>query len=151
MNFFLDVSALSISKAFEYKNSFNIATKYFKHAIETERKRRARLYLEATKLMNDYASQARNAISGEPQKVLIVFDTVLSRKASRYFITGEQEQKNILTELKERGAIHFIGDDTTNNSVFQAYKDALKYLEENTLVDPSEGDTKVVTFKEAFS
>ena len=66
----------------------------------TERKRRARLYLEATKSMNDYASQARNAVSGEPQKVLIVFDTILSRKASRYFVAGEQEQKNIIEELK---------------------------------------------------
>jgi len=151
MNFFLDVSALSISKAFEYKNGFNIATKYFKHANETERKRRARLYLEATKLMNDYASQARNAVSGEPQKVLIVFDTVLSRKASRYFVAGEQEQKNILAELNERKAVYFIGDDTTENSVYHAYKEAYKYLEENTLFDPSEGDTKVVSFKEAFS
>ena len=102
MNFFLDISALSISKAFEYKKSFNLGTKYFKHADDTERKRRARLYLEATKSMNDYASQARNAVSGEPQKVLIVFDTILSRKASRYFVAGEQEQKNILAELDAR-------------------------------------------------
>jgi len=151
MNFFLDVSALSISKAFKYENGFNIATKYFKHASESERKRRARLYLEATKLMNDYASQARNAVSGEPQKVLIVFDTVLSRKASRYFVAGDQEQKSILEELNERGAVHFIGDDTTENSVYQAYKNAYGFLEDNLLFDPSEGDDKVVSFNEAFS
>jgi len=149
MNFFLDISALSISKAFEYKNSFNLGTKYFKHADDTERKRRARLYLEATKSMNDYASQARNAVSGEPQKVLIVFDTILSRKASRYFVASEQEQKNILAEIKARNAEYFLGDDTTANSVHKAYEEALKYLSENSLYDPSEG-ADVKTFEQAF-
>lgn len=149
MNFFLDISALSISKAFEYKNSFNLGTKYFKHADDTERKRRARLYLEATKSMNDYASQARNAVSGEPQKVLIVFDTILSRKASRYFVVGEQEQKNILEEIKARNAEYFLGDDKTANSVHKAYEEALKYLSKNSLYDPSEG-AEVKTFEQAF-
>jgi CRISPR-associated protein Cst2 len=150
MNFFLDISALSISKAFEYKNSFNLGTKYFKHAGDDERRRRARLYLEATKSMNDYASQARNAVSGEPQKVLIVFDTILSRKASRYFVASEQEQKNILEELKARGAECFIGDDTTEKSVYKAYEEALAFLNANTLYDPAGKDAKVVTFEQAF-
>lgn len=149
MNFFLDISALSISKAFEYKNSFNLGTKYFKHAGDDERKRRARLYLEATKSMNDYASQARNAVSGEPQKVLIVFDTILSRKASRYFVGCEQEQQNILEELKARDAKYFLGDDTTKDSVHKAYTEALDFLTSNTLYDPSNG-AKVVTFEKAF-
>ena len=152
MNFFLDISALSISKAFKYEKSFNIETKYFKHADDIERKRRAKLYLEATKSMNDYASQARNAVSGEPQKVLIVFDTVLSRKASRYFVAGEQEKKNILEELDARKAIYFLGDDTKEDSVYKAYNKALDFLknEENTLFDPTEKDAKVVTFQAAF-
>jgi CRISPR-associated protein Cst2 len=152
MNFFLDISALSISKAFKYENGFNIETKYFKHACESERKRRAKLYLEATKLMNDYASQARNAVSGEPQKVLIVFDTVLSRKACRYFVANDLERKNIIEELNAREAKHFIGDDTTDKSVYQAYENALEFLLNlnHTLFDPSEGDDKVVMFKEAF-
>jgi CRISPR-associated protein Cst2 len=152
MNFFLDISALSISKAFRYEKSFNIETKYFKHADDAERKRRAKLYLEATKSMNDYASQARNAVSGEPQAVLIVFDTILSRKASRYFIAEEQEKKNILDELKARGAIHYFGDDKTENSVYKAYQDALAFLNDpqNNLFDPSPEGSKVVTFQEAF-
>lgn len=150
MNFFLDISALSISKAFKYEKSFNLGTKYFKHAGGDERKRRARLYLEATKSMNDYASQARNAVSGEPQKVLIVFDTVLSRKASRYFVAGEQEQKNILAELEARGAKYFLGDDTTAESVYKAYKLALDFLAETPLYDPAGKEAKVVTFEEAF-
>lgn len=149
MNFFLDISALSISKAFKYENSFNIATKYFKHAEENERKRRAVLYLKATRYMNDYANQARNAVSGEPQKVLIVFDTILSRKASRYFVADEQEQSNILAELDDRKAKYFIGDDKTENSVFKAYQEALNFLNENDLFDPS-GNAAVVTFQEAF-
>lgn len=149
MNFFLDISALSISKAFKYEKSFNLGTKYYKHAGDEERKRRARLYLEATKSMNDYASQARNAVSGEPQKVLIVFDTVLSRKASRYFVSSEQEQRNILEELEARGAKCFIGDDTTDKSVYSAYKEALAFLDANQLYDPAKG-TEVVTFEQAF-
>lgn len=149
MNFFLDISALSISKAFEYKNSFNLGTKYFKHVDDPERKRRARLYLEATKSMNDYASQARNAVSGEPQKVLIVFDTMLSRKASRYFVAEKQEQENILAELKARGAEYFIGDDKTEKSVYKAYQEALDFLTQNNLYDPS-GNSKPVTFQKAF-
>ncbi|OFY49411.1 MAG: type I-PGING CRISPR-associated protein Cas7/Csp1 [Bacteroidetes bacterium GWF2_41_31] len=149
MNFFLDISGLSVSKAFEYKKSFNLGTKYFKHANDNERKRRARLYLEATKSMNDYASQARNAVSGEPQKVLIVFDTILSRKASRYFVAGEQEQKNIIKELEAREAKYFLGDDTKEDSVHKAYTEALEYLSSNTLYDPAKG-TEVVTFEQAF-
>ncbi|MCL4484691.1 MAG: type I-PGING CRISPR-associated protein Cas7/Csp1 [Bacteroidetes bacterium] len=149
MNFFLDISALSISKAFKYEKSFNLGTKYFKHATDPERKRRARLFLEATKSMNDYASQARNAVSGEPQKALIVFDTILSRKASRYFVAEKQEQENILAELKARGAEYFIGDDKTVDSVYKAYQKALDFLNSNTLFDPSKG-ANVVTFEKAF-
>jgi len=151
MNFFLDISALSISKAFKYENSFNLGTKYYKHATSTERKRRARLYLGATKSMNDYASQARNAVSGEPQNVLIVFDTILSRKASRYFVAGEVEQTNILKELDARGAKYYLGDDKKAESVYKAYQEAFAFLDEerNTLYDPS-GNSPVKTFQEAF-
>lgn len=150
MNFFLDISALSISKAFKYEKSFNIGTKYFKHADDNERKRRARLFLEATRSMNDYASQARNAVSGEPQKVLIVFDSILSRKASRYFVVESQEQKNILAELEARNAVYFLGDDTTSESVYEAYKAAADFLSKNTLYDPAGIASEVVTFEKAF-
>ena len=152
MNFFLDISELSISKSYTYENEFNIETRFVKHADESERKRRAKLFLQATNSMNDYANQARNAVCGEPQEVLIVFDTVLSRKASRYFIAEEQERKNIIEELKERGAKFFIGDDKTEYSVHRAYKDALNFLcsTENSLYDPSEG-ADVTSFSAAFN
>ena len=151
MNFFLDISELSISKTYTYENEYNVATNYVKHASEEERKRRAKLYLQATQLMNDYANQARNAVSGEPQEVLIVFDTVLSRKACRYYTAKEQERSNILNELDKRGARYFIGDDKTENSVCKAYSDAIDFLisEENTLYDPSCG-ADVRTYADAF-
>ena len=149
MNFFLDISALSISKAFVYEGGFNLGTRYFKHANDAERMRRAKLFLNGTRYMNDYASQARNAVSGEPQKVLIVFDEMMSRKASRYFIAEEQERSNILAELKARNATYFIGDDQTSNSVQAAFDNALQFLAENDLYDPSNGG-EIQTFAEAF-
>lgn len=151
MNFFLDISELSISKRFIYEGEYNIRTEYAKHASENERKRRTVLFLQATRSMNDYANQARNAVSGEPQKVIIVFDNILSRKASRYFTAEDIERNNIIQELRERGAIVFIGDDKTDYSVAHAYNDALDFLNsaENRLYDPSD-NADVQTFAQAF-
>ena len=152
MNFFLDVTALSVTKVFSYQGGFNIGTRYIKHATDAERKRRARLYLEATRYMNDYANQARNAVCGEPQQVIIVFDTVLSRKACRYFTTDNAtEKENILAELNDRGAIYFIGDDQTDETVAKAYKNALEFLSNNELSNPAGDDNEVRTFEQAFS
>lgn len=151
MNFFLDITTLSISKVFRYEKEFHIKTLFFKHVGEAERKRRVRLFLEATRSINDYANQARNAISGEPQQVLIVFDPKLSRKGSRYFVAGNTEKVNIITELEERGAIHFIGNDIEGeSSVNAAYKKALALLSHSTLFDPCEGDNEIKTFAEVF-
>lgn len=150
MNFFLDISELSISKKYTYERSFNVATDYIRHVDETERLRRAELFVRATSCMNDYANQARNAVSGEPEQVLIVFDTQLSRKASRYFLVEEQERANILKELLSRGAEYFIGNDKTECSVANAYKNALEFLKnkDNKLYNPSNGE--VQTFAQAF-
>lgn len=150
MNFFLDVTSLSVSKVFRYQDGFNIGTQYIKHATDVERVRRAKLYIEATRYMNDYANQARNAVCGEPQQVIIVFDTVLSRKACRYFVAEDVEKKNILAELDDRGAKYFIGDDKTENTVAMAYKGALKFLAENELSNPAGDDSSVQTFAQAF-
>jgi len=151
MNFFLDISTLGISKAFKYENEFHIQTEFFKHINEAERLRRVKLFIEATRSMNDYANQARNAISGEPQKVLIVFDEKLSRKASRYFTANETERNNILKELDARKAKYFLGDDTHGSmSVFNAYSEALAFLEKSALYDPSAGDEHIKTFIEVF-
>jgi len=150
MNFFLDISTLSVTRVFEYEQEFHVKTDYIKHVNEAERKRRVKLFLQATNSLTDYANQARNAIAGEPQKVLIVFDIKLSRKASRYFEAGEQEQKNILGELKGRECKIFMGDDSTETSVSKAYSEALKELEQSTLFDPCGGDKNIKSFAEAF-
>jgi len=144
MSFHIDVGAVGIRKRHKYEKEMHIQTEYIPHIDENERKRRIRLTLAATNSLNDYANQARNATSAEPQKVLIVFDTKLSRKAMRYFSAGEIEQKNILSELKERKATYFIGDDTVEPnkeimSVYDAYKKADEFLLKNDLYNPAEG------------
>lgn len=151
MNFYLDVNGLGVSKVFHYENNFSIGSEYIQHVTNAERLRRVKLYIEATKMMNDYANQARNSVSGEPQQVLIVFDTKMSRKASRYFVAGEIEKKNILDEITARGAHYIIGDDTQGDkSVSQAYTEALNYLNENTLYNPCGESAQIQTFAEAF-
>jgi len=156
MNFHLDLSSLSISKKFEYgeksgNKGVHLETKFVKHANEPERQRRAKLYLEASRSLTDYAQQARNATTGEPQAVLIVFDSKLSRKASRYFEAGEKERSNILAELDEREATYFLGNDAEGDvSVAAAYKNALTFLAENPLYDPCGGDSEIKTFDAAF-
>ncbi|MGD8781952.1 MAG: type I-PGING CRISPR-associated protein Cas7/Csp1 [Ignavibacteria bacterium] len=155
MNFFLDISSLSISKRFTYDDGgFHLETEYIKHVQENERKRRVKLFLEATRSITDYANQARNAACGEPQKVLIIFDTKLSRKASRYFQAEEIEKTNIIAEIKDRKAQYFLGNDTQGDkSVDKAYREALSLLNENktTLFDPCEPNSQVMTFAEAFN
>lgn len=150
MNFFLDISTLSITRVFEYEEEFHVKTDYIKHVNEAERRRRVKLFLQATNSLTDYANQARNAVAGEPQKVLIVFDNKLSRKASRYFEASEQEQKNILQELEDRQCKIFLGDDQAKTSVSKAYAEALKEFDQSTLFDPCGGDEIIRNFAEAF-
>jgi len=147
MNFFIDIGAVSIRKDYTYEGEMHLQTHYHKHVDETERKRRVKLALEATNSLTEYANNARNATSGEPQKILIVFDSKLSRKAARYFNAEEAERKNILRELDNRGAKYFFGDDTAENSdsVFDAYEKAFAFLNENTLFDPTGGATPITS------
>lgn len=89
---------------------------------------------------------------GEPQKVFIVFDPKLSRKASRYFKASKTEQKRIKEELNDRGAVFFYGDDTDEkfDSVLTAYKKAMQFLNENELYTCFSED-KVEKFKDIKS
>lgn len=139
MSFHLDVTALSVSKGFQYEDEKHVKTEFVKHVDDNERKRRANLFLEGTRYLTDYANQARNATTGEPQKVLIVLDNRLSRKGARFFEMTDVEKKNFLKELEARNAEHFIGDDTTEDglTVFEAYEQASKALD--SLVDPTDG------------
>jgi CRISPR-associated protein Cst2 len=149
MSFHLDVSALSVSKAFTYEDERHVGTAYVKHVDEAERLRRAKLFLNGTRFLTDYANQARNATTGEPQKVCIVLDTRLSRKAARFFQMSNAERENVLAALDARGAQYFLGDDTTSggHSVHEAYEAALTSLE--GLYDPT-GGAEPMTF-EAFT
>lgn len=147
MSFHLDVSALSVSKAFNYEDERHVETKYVKHVDEDERLRRAHLFLEGTRYLTDYANQARNATTGEPQKVLIILDSRLSRKAARFFEMSETEQKNLFKELDARNVEYFLGDDTTADglTVFEAYKKAAEGM--NTLYDPTPEGEEPVPFE----
>lgn len=149
MNFFIDIGAVSVRKRFIYGNGQHLETQYHKFATEEERKRRVRLAIEATTSLTDYANQARNAVAAEPQKVLLVFDTKLSRKALRYFQASEKEQNSILKELDLRGAKYFLGDDTGENSnalsVAEAYQEALAFVQDNELFDPTNNANPITT------
>jgi CRISPR-associated protein Cst2 len=151
MSFFIDVGAVGIRKRFGYEQEMHLRTEYVPHITNAERLRRIRLALESTASLTDYANQARNATSGEPQKVLIVFDTKLSRKAARYFSASEIEQVNILQELKNRGAWFVLGDDTSGDiSVDGAYRQAVEELKKVELYNPvgSDSDNKIKTSAE---
>lgn len=82
--------------------------------------------------------------------MIIVFDTILSRKAARYFEAGEIERANILKELDERKAQYFIGDDTTENSVLKAYNEALEFLKSNELYTCDSDDSEVRSFDDVY-
>lgn len=142
MNFHLDVSAVGLTKQYKYDNETHIGTTYQDHLADqpNERNRRVKLFLESTRSITDYANQARNATTGEPQKVLIVLDTKMSRKASRYFTTtSSTEQERILAEITNRGGICFLGDDTDSEamSVDEAYQKALEAIANHQLYNPA--------------
>lgn len=151
MSFHIDVGAVSRTKKFTYGDiereggkaeEKHIGTEIETHGIDSaERRRRIRLALDATRSLTDYANQARNATSGEPQQVLIVFDPKMSRKVARFFEpeTTDAERVNLLSELKSRSALVFQGDDTTSegDSVHEAYEKAFAALAEHDLYDPA--------------
>lgn len=141
MNFHLDVGAIGLTKEFRYEGEYHVATDYQVHIKLKEKQRRVELFLEATRTMNDFANQARHAVSGEPQQVLIILDNRHSRKAIRYFTSAsDKEKENIIKELSNRNALYFLGDDTgklTEESVDDAYTKALASLKEHNLYSPA--------------
>ena len=148
MNFSLDVGAVGAVKEFHYEKGgsggetfAHVSTTYDRQIDEVEHARRCRLFLEATGSITDYANQARNAVSGEPSRVLIVLDPKHSRKAVRFWkeSTTDGERDNLLAELRDRGALAFVGDDKGTYSdlpVYEAYKQALAAFEANDLYRP---------------
>lgn len=152
MSFHLDIGAVGVLKRYSYEKKQHIDTHYDNFITNDEHRRRVELFVEATRSMTDYANQARQATSGEPQKVLIVLDTKMSRKAARYFApeTSPEEQTNILTELTAREAQYFLGDDTQKSdeatgtySVDMAYQKATDALTNGTLYRPASMTSKI--------
>ena len=139
MSFHLDIGAVGAVKTFTYENEAHVATNYVSKVDDTEHARRVRLFLDATRSMVDYANQARNAVSGEPHRVLIVLDPGMSRKAMQYFSSDETRQQRILAELDARGATYFLGDDADGSamSVYDAYSAALQALDTGKLYRPA--------------
>lgn len=141
MSFHLDVSRVGVTRKFQYEDEKHVSTHYESHIDDAEHLRRVKLFLEGTQSMTDYANQARNAASGEPNQVLIVLDNKMSRKAVRYFSpkTTDIERANLLKELSIRGAQYFLGDDTKEEglTVYEAYLEALKAIEKGTLYRPN--------------
>lgn len=84
------------------------------------------------------------------QQVLIVFEPILSRKATRYFEADKIERANILAELDACGAKYFIGNDKTEHSVMMAYNDALNFLAQNPLFTYVQDDSEVKKYEEVF-
>lgn len=138
MNFHLDIGAVGAVKTFTYEGEAHIATNYERKIDDAEHARRVRLFLDATRSMVDYANQARNAVTGEPHRVLIVLDPGMSRKAIQYFSSDATRQQRILAELDARGATYFLGDDAdaASMSVYEAYTSALDTLKAGQLYRP---------------
>lgn len=152
MSFHLDIGAVGVSKRYTYQEKAHVQTYYDNFIEAPEHRRRVELFLEATRSLTDYANQARQATSGEPQKVLIVLDTKMSRKAARYFApeTSSEEKANILAELTAREAKYFLGDDTRKSdeakgvySVDMAYAKATDALTAGTLYRPASMTSKM--------
>jgi len=136
MNFHLDVGAVGATKKFTYEGESHLATHYERHIDDAEHSRRISLFLESTRSMTDYANQARNAVSGEPHKVMIVLDPGMSRKAVHYF-TKPKMQDAIRKELDARGATYFLGDDAGGgDTVYEAYEKAVKALKNGQVYRP---------------
>lgn len=137
MNYHLDVGIVGATKKFEYDGEAHLSSHYEQHVDDAEHARRVRLFLDATRSMTDYANQARNAVSGEPHRVLIVLDPGMSRKAVHYF-SKPNMQAAILKELDARGATYFMGNDEGDgDTVYEAYAKALSAIEKSTLYRPT--------------
>jgi len=151
----LDCTALSVSKRHTYEaeatdKGIHVDTEHIQHVPDEERRRRAHLFLQASRFMTDYASQARNATTAEPQQVFIVLDPVLSRKAARYFRVDDPEKANIRKELDAREALYFEGDDTSGDgpTVHEAFEQALAALDDHELAG---GGNRVLPYAETFA
>ena len=125
-----------------YRDQTHVGYDYIKAVDDAGHRARIKLFLEATQHLSAYSSQARNATGGTPQRVLLVLDPILSRKALRYWesATTAIERKRIVAELEGRGAEVIFGDDTDESqlSIAEAYKKAQEILSTRALYRPTQ-------------
>lgn len=143
-NFFscLNVSELTTVQYNRYKGNANFMQFYKKYATEEERKNRVWLYIMATQYNTGLANQSRNVVDNTPSKVIISFSPFHGNDLVDFFQKTKEEQSNIVDNLKNRGAVVFIGDNTPNSGhdiVSIAYTKATELLENSELVDLTDG------------
>ena len=155
MSFHIDVGMVGNRKTHTYTKGHHLDSKFHRHISDGERHRRIKLAIEATNSLTDYANNARNATSAEPNRVLIVLDTKISRKLVRFFEDGttDVEKERMIEEVQDRKGMVIFGDDRgdgdeKNLSVSKAYNTALEALvsTENKIYNPAEGN--VITTEE---
>lgn len=139
-NYQLDCSELSTTKYFNYEKSNHVSSVFYKHVEESERLRRASLFVKATQKIEGFANQSRNAVVNTPNKVFISFSENMG--FVKFFDMSELSQKSLKKDMDTNNIRYFIGDDETDYSVSDAYRDALEYLESSELIDLSEGKVK---------
>lgn len=134
ITFGLDIRIVGNVEVPKYLDGKHLSTSLISKIHDSEKIRRMGLFIDGTRNLS-FSNQARNAFCAEPERVLIVFDSRLSRKSEKFWkiTTTDKWRKNFLTELEDRNAIYFIGDDydDVQMSVNQTYSAALEMLNAN--------------------
>jgi CRISPR-associated protein Cst2 len=134
VTFALDLRMIGNQEVPKYEKGKHLSTSLVSKIEDNEKLRRMSLFVDGTRNLS-FSNQARNAFCAEPERVLIVLDPKLSRKAERFWRsnTTNKWRENFLAELEERNAIYFIGDDSSDDhmSVNQAYSAAFEVLSAN--------------------
>jgi CRISPR-associated protein Cas7/Csp1 len=94
------------------------------------RKKRVVALLESIRFLEGFANQSRNLIDCTPHKLLIVFNFKNSDNSFlNFWKKSEINRINIIKELSnEEHYQYFIGDNDEENSAYDAYSNASKFL-----------------------
>lgn len=111
-SFSFDLGKLSYVKTPEYKakEDFIVGYKVISAVDDKERARRAKLFIKACGNLTDFAKQGRFATASEPTQIFISLDTKYSRYAAQYFDLDENEQKELINIINQRGGKVFVGN-----------------------------------------
>lgn len=141
INASIDISELSTVKHFEYIDNKHVANYNIKMVDENERKRRLKLFLNASNEL-EFSNSSRSKNNTYPERVFIVFDIKKDGRYIKYYDMNDNARKSYIADLELRNAKYFIGDNTIDSNemptVSDAYREAYKYLETAELVDLSD-------------